>query len=883
MSRLVSRMRSLWRSLRTRQRLDAEMDDEFRFHVEQRAADLERTGLSAGEAARIARMEFGGTARYREEGREARGLSFFDQLRGDLRYAQRSLRRDPVFTLVAVMTLALGIGANTAIFSVIHHTLLEPLPYDAPDRIVTLRERDGSEDNGTVADENFRDWQRGARSFDAMAYHGNPDFGGPETVLGADKGLRVWINGGTERFFDVFGARTVRGRLFTPDEHRQSGPAVAVVSHAFWQGHMGGDHAILGRTLDMLGEQYEIIGVLQPGFHYPGDTDIWVPLLRFGTNADRSAKNYVGVARLREGVTVAEAQRELDGIGTSLVTEHGEGSGAAGAVATPLREALFGSLREPLLLLLGAAALLLLIACTNLASTLLARGAMRQREVAIRSALGAGRRRIVRQLLTESILLSLLGAAAGVWLAVLLLRALEAMRPTALGAVTGGVINGPVLAFTLVLTIATALLFGLLPALRNSVTGIGTALHAGSRGNADSGRGGVWTALIGLEVALAVVLLIGAGLLIRSFVGVVGQETGFDPRHVLTVDVSLPASRYAGDQEIAAYYERALSALRGVPGVQEAGLIQHIPLGGVSLNGSFEIDGRGDGRGYASYRIASPGYYRAMGIPILRGRDFATADRWGTTPVAVINRSLAEREWPGQNPIGRRIRNLANEPPRYRDPNEWITIIGVVADVRQGGLLAQAEPEIHVNVLQRPARARNAVLTLRTSVPPASAMAAARTLLERVDPMVPVEFTTMTQRVMSSVADRRFNMSVLGLFATVALALAAVGIYGVVSYAVARRTREIGIRLALGATPSSVRRLMQRRTMMAVVIGAIAGAISAIGLSELLRGLLWGVEPGDPLTSALATIVLAAVAWLATWIPARRSTAVDPIVTMRAE
>ena len=881
---LIGRARQWLRGTLDRDGVEREMDEEMRFHLEMEVEDRVRSGMPPAEARRTALRDFGGVERFKDEARDVRGIGVMEALAHDVRFTLRTLRKSPGFTAVAVLTLALGIGANTAVYSVVNGTLLRPLPYPGADRVVVLREMDDKRAEMAVTGGNFLDWRQANRTFQAMAVHWNPEFVPMMTILGANTAVRTRVTGVSGDFFRVMGTVPSRGRGFVAEESREGGRRAMVVSHSFWRSHLGSDPNVLGRVLDSEGDPFEIVGVMPAGFAYPADTDLWVPLERDGIVEGRTAHNYAAVARLRPGVSVAQAERDLDRITAGLKERHGSAMDAVGARVERLQEVLVGDLRLPLLLLLGASALVLLVACTNLASTSLARGAGREREIAIRASLGASRRRLVRQLLTESLVLSLLGAAAGLGAALLVLRGLVAVGPRALVA-TGGIgLDARVLGFTLATALATTLLFGLVPAFRGSRGELGEALRSGGRGNAGGHRGRVWGGLVGVEVAMAILLLVGSGLLLRSFRQVLGVDTGFDPRQVLTIDVSLPDSRYPEDPGKAAYYQRLLGDLEQIPGVEAAGLIQHLPLGGMAHNGSFDVEGRGDSHAagvHPGYRVASAGYFAAMKIPLLRGRLFGPGDHAGTPDVAVVNRSLAEKLWPGGDPIGKRVRNLANDSWIY--PDRWITIVGVAGDVRHGGLLSEAEPEIYVHYLQRPNRAQSSVVTLRTSVPPASVVGAARARIAALDPEVPAEFATMSARVVESVADRRFTMLVLGAVAAVALLLAAVGIYGVVSYSVARRAREIGIRLALGAPPGSVRALVQRGAMRTALAGMAAGIVGAILLSRLLRGLLYGVSPTDPATFAAVVVVLTGVAWLASYIPARRTTRVDPIVTMRTE
>jgi putative ABC transport system permease protein len=882
------RLRGLWRSARSALRRpegEADLDEEIRFHLEMEAERLARVeGVSEREARRRALAAFGRLPRVREGVRDARWTRPYEEVARDVRVALRRLRADPGFTVVAVVTLALGMGGTAAVFSAVNGVLLAPLPYDGADRIVTLAER--LEEGGTnpISEPNFEDWRARSGSFEGMALHGNPASGGPATVLGAETAVRARVTPIFDGFLPVFRVQPVLGRGFTGEEHAPGAGGAVLVSHSFWRSHLGSDPEALGRPLQLFYSTFEVVGVLPEGFHHPGDTDLWVPAELFSREAaeNRRAHNWLAVGRLRDGVTVAAANAELAAIGAELREEHGEGVDARGAVATPLRDALVGDLRSPLTLLLAASALVLLMACSNLAGALLGRGATRARELAVRTALGATRRRVVRQLMIESLSLATLGAAAGLALAFLLVRALLPFAPPSMDPAAVR-LDGVVVAFALAITAATTFLMGLLPALRTSAVEPADALRSGTRGST-ARRSRLWSALVGGEVALAIVLLAGSGLLIKSFVGVLAVDPGFDAAPVLTMDVAPPATKYGTDEEKAAYYGTLLADLRGLPGVEAAGLIQHLPFGGADWAGSFELEGRDSSETdgvYGHYRIASAGYVEAMGIPVVEGRAFTARDQAGTLPVALVSATLARRLWPGESPVGKRVRGLANEPQEYAD--EWLTIVGVVGDVRHDGLLDEPKPEIYVNVLQRPARASSAVVALRAATSPAALAGPARARALALDPDVPVELVPMSDRVRDSIATRRFTVLVLTLFAAMAMLLAAVGIYGVVSYNVARRTREIGIRLALGASPERVRAAVQGDILPTVVAGAAAGLVAALLATRLMAGLLYEVQSADPLVLVAVASTLGAVAWIATWIPARRTTRLDPMSTMRAE
>jgi predicted permease len=762
---------------------------------------------------------------------------------------------------------------------VIDSVLLRPLPYEEPDQLVTLWEvnEHGTEVHVTAA--NFLDWQAQSRSFSGLALHSSYNFGGPATVLGGREATRAWTASVSADFFRIFKVQPALGRGFTREELQPGTAGVAVVSHRFWQEQLGAAPELVGRTLEVHGETRQVVGVMPPEFGYPASTDIWVPMSPDAAEG-RRAHNWQAVGRLRNGVSLTAARSELNQLARRIKAEHGEDADAVAAKVTRLQDELVGPLRRPLVLLLGAAVLVLLVACTNLASTLLARGTARQREIGVRVALGAGRARLVRQLFTESALLSVLGAVAGLVVAELLLQLLTALAPS-LPQAEGIRLDRRVLVFTLGITLLTSLLFGLFPAVRAAGSSLGTVRRSATRGGSERSRTGVWRALVGGEIAMALLLLVGAGLLIRSFWGVLGVDPGFTAEDVLTVELAPPATRYPEDPDIAAYYQRVIAELGGLPGVEDVGLVNHLPLTGVSWNGSFDVEGRGKEVGYADYRVASGGYFGAMDIRLLRGRPFDERDHARAPDAAIISRSMAEEFWPGQDPLGQRIGNLANDSWIYGD--RWLTIVGVVEDVRHGSLTAPAGPTLYVHYLQRPNRAFSAFATIRTGPPPETLTGPVRTQLQALDPQVPSSFATMAERVAGSVADRRFMLAILGLFAAVALLLAAVGIYGVVSYSVERRTREMGIRVALGAEPSGVLGLVVRESMRVVLVGIGVGIAGALALSRLMRGLLYQVSPVDPPTFWVVALLLGGIALLASYLPARRASRVDPVIALRSE
>ncbi len=800
-----------------------------------------------------------------------------NSLAQDLRYALRTLRASPGFTLVTVLTLALGIGVNTTIFSVVEGVLLRPLPYDDPERIVTLWEVTEQGGQIHVSAPNFRDWKEQTHSFDAMALHSSPDFGGAATVLGGREATRAQVAAVSSEFLTVFRVQPALGRAFAGNDFRW-GADVAVVSHGFWRDQLGGNPDLAALTVDVYGRPRQVIGVMPQGFGYPGETDIWAPAPP--VEEGRRAHNWRVVARLRQDVPLATARTEITQLAGRLKQEYAGDTDAAAVRVTPLQEQLVGPLRQPLWLLLGAAGFVLLVACTNLASTLLARGAGRQREFAIRESLGATRGRLVVQLLTESALLTALGAAASLLLSNWLLEGLVASAPR-LPRLEDVRIDGGVLVFTAGLAVLAAMLFGLLPALRNAGFARRDALVGGARGS-PAHRSGPWSLLVGGEVSMAFVLLIGAGLLIRSFWEVLNQDPGFETGNVLAVELAPPESKYEDEGEARGrYFQRVLDDLSSVPGLLAVGLVNHPPLGGLSWNGAFEIEGRGPASGVADYRIAGGNYFEALGIQVLHGRVFDERDARPGDDVAVIDRALAERYWPGEDPLGKRIRNLANDAWIY--PDRWLTVIGVVAAVRHDALTAEPRPTVYVHSRQRSGRLSGATVVLRGTVPPEALIGPVRAQLRVIDPDVPAEFTTMQRVVYDTVSNRRFTMLVLVGFAALALLLAALGIYGVVSYAVQSRTREMGIRLALGAAPRGVVGMVLGDSMRAVAMGALLGLGGAGALTRVIRGMLYGIEPLDPLVLGTVGLLLVGVATLATYIPARRAGAVDPMVALRYE
>ncbi len=866
--------------------VDEDVARELAHHLAERERELLALGWTPEAAAAEARRTFGNVEAVRHECRDitrrvrrsARRAEGVESWRQDLSLAARLLRKSPGFTAAAVLTLALGIGANAAIFSVVNATLLRPLPYDQPEQLVDLAESHQS-GWGNVTWANLLDWRAQSRSFDGMASYGK----GYATALTNSGVLGAWSASVSADFFRLLRVQPVRGRLPSPEEYREGAEPVAVVSYEFWRNRLGAPEDLSSQRIRM-DLDFQVVGVLPPGFAFPRDAEIWDPIEVHGQTRSRTAHNWSAIGRLRPGVSLAEADRELDGITARMAEEFQPDFDATGAQLTPLQDLLTATTRRPLYLLLGASGLLLLAACTNLASTMLARGMARRQEVAVRIAIGAGRLRIVRQLFTESLLLALLGTAAGLLLAQWLLRLLVRLAPPTLR-LEAVHLDGWVLLFTALVGISTTVLIGLFPAVRTSDAEPAQALRDGGRAGTSRGEQRVWNALVVVEVALAVTLLCDSGLLIRSFGRVLETEPGFRPDSVLTVSLNLPTAIYDEDRKIDQLWTRTLDALRAVPGVRSAGLTSALPLSGNNASGSFGIEGvppgpAGYGPGNGGYRMVSEGYFGAMGIPLLSGRDFDGRDVEGGAGTVIINQSLATAWFRDRDPIGRRIQ-LQSGMDNQGDG--WLRIIGVVGDVHHRSLTSAPVPETFLPLHQRPTRGYSVAIVLRTGVAPTALVPAVREVLRGTAPDAVPTFLTMRERLDRSQTDRQFTVVILGAFALLALLLAGAGIYGVVSYTAAQRTREMGIRMALGAVPSQVRGLVQRGAMSTVGSGLLLGMLLALATTRLLESLLYEVSGTDPLAYLSAAGLLALVAWLGSWLPARRMARLDPLQSIRAE
>jgi predicted permease len=809
----------------------------------------------------------------------------------DVRYGLRMLAKNPGFTAVAVLTLALGIGANTAIFSVVYGVLLRPLAYPKPDQIVDLREVNQRGGRMHFADPNFEDVRSQSHSFQGVAEYA----AWLESVSGGSEATRSMVALASHDFFPLMRVGPVVGRGFAPEEQRFGAAPVALVSYGYWKQYLGGTTDLSRMKLTIENWSCSIIGVLPPGFRFPSDSDIWIPRELWERYASRTAHNWQVVARLREDVPLAQARAELSGIAQRLKQQYGRDTNMTDVAVSPLRNALTSNVRPALLVLLGAVGFLLLVACANVVNLQLAQAAARERELAIRSALGAKRKRLARQLLTEALLLTVTGGALGVLAARWGVDALLAMAPSNLPRVENVAINLPVLSFTLALSVAVAAALGILTALRATSRDLSGALVERGQGHAGTQRSHRLSRMIVVaQIAITLVLLAGAGLLGRSLLRVLAVDPGFRTEHVLTMDLAMPfADKEAEKVQRVAFMNELISRLRALPGVREVGGANALPLTSGLADGGYvlmspqekpplsyddpmwkDVTRAGD----ADYCVASEGYFRALGIPLRRGRLFDDRDTIDAPHVALISESLAREKWPNQDPLGR-LTEFGNMDGDLR----LLTVVGVVGDIREDSLESRPRPTIYVNYRQRPQAAASFTVVMATKAEPAAIFSAARQIVRGLDPNVPPSFNTFTEVFSASLKTRRFNLTLVGVFAATALLLAVAGIYGVMAYSVARRTHEMGVRIALGASAPDVLRLVLSQGLLTTVLGLAIGIAGSFALTRAMQSLLFGVSATDPFTLAGVALLLGSAALLAIYIPARRATKVDPMVALRYE
>lgn len=864
-----------------RRRSQDDFKAEIDSHLQLEEDQLAEEGLKRQQINSAARRAFGNRALAEERFYEARPGLWFDRLRQDLKYAIRTLSGAPGFTLAAVITLALGIGANTGVFSVVYGALLKQLPYPEPDRLVILT---GIGDSGRLSQINspgdLVDYQTMTTCFENIGVFSEIAFNltGPQppmTVSGAVV---------TPNLLQVLEVSPLLGRTISPSSH---GPREAVLSYALWRSRYGADPGIVGTAVDINGEPMMIVGVMPKGFEYPRGNQLWVsspfrmpphPLNPLTDNSTSRDSHYLeNLARLKPGVTLAQANQEVERVAELLKQQYGDNEEYQHGSVQPLRDNLVGDTRPALLILLGAVTVLLLITCVNVANLVLARGATRQREIAIRLALGAGRIRIVRQLLTENLLLAVGGGALGIAAARLAIAPLKILAPPGLGAEAITVDTG-VLIFTASVSLLSALIFGLIPAMQMASASLNNVLKEGGRGAGGGPRARrTRNVLVISEVALATVLLIGAGLLIRSFSRLLATPEGFSPEHVLTVQLSLPQARYPQQAERARFVRQMIEKVDALPGVRSASVISRLPLDPGRSTRSMDVEGRTpppEGDPAPDYLVISPDYFRAMGIPLISGRTFSDADAAGSQFVGIVSESTARYFWPGENPIGKRIQVGAQQG--------WSPVVGVVSDIKQHRLDDAPKMTVYLPYAQDPWSFMT--LAVRADVDPGSLSSSVQSAVHSVDSEEPVRnIRTMNEVVAQSVSPERSRMILLGAFAAVAAALACVGIYGVIAYSVAERKNEIGVRLALGASP---RRVVSLVVTQGLTLG-LAGTVAGLGLSfaavRLMSGLIYGIRATDALTFTAVCVLLGTVALLASCVPACRAARLNPVAALREE
>ena len=807
--------------------------------------------------------------------------NLLSDLSQDLRYGLRMLLKNPGFTIVAIIALALGIGANTAIFSVVNTVLLRPLPYKDPDRLVMVWEDNSKQGfpRDTPAAANYIDWRNQNHVFEGMAAMVEISFnltgaGDPERI----DGQRVSAN-----LFSLLGVEPQSGRAFLPEEDRPGANHVVIMSHGLWQRRFGADPAIIGKPINLNGESCTVVGVMPRGFQFPTRGDqLWIPIAFDAKEAGQRGSHYLEViARLNPGITLQRAQAEMTTIAGRLEQQYPKTNASIGAVVTPLHEKVVGDIKPALLILLGAVVFVLLIACANVANLLLARAAVRQKEIALRLAVGASRSRLMRQFLTESVLLSVFGGAVGLFLSLAGLDLLKRVIPPNISHAEAATIDARVLIFTALVSLVTGLIFGIAPATQAANFNLNDTLKESGR---DPGAGSGGNRMRGLlvisEVAVSFVLLIGAGLLINSFVRLRSVDPGFRPEKLLTMKIVLPDVRYPDRATRSAFYTELIRRVKTVPGVKSAAVATNLPLTNTGNSIGISIEGRPDpGPDHVPIvitRIVSPRYFETMGIPLLKGRVFTEQDRAGSTGVVIVSEITARRLWPGEDPIGKRIGGWSTDPQE-----KWAQIIGVVKDVRQFELAA--DPKLQIYLPYEQARFfEPRALIVRTDVAPMSLATTVRRTVWEIDKDQPVsDISSMEEVVSQSVSRQRFSMLLLGVFAGLALLLAAVGIYGVMSYSVAQRTHEIGIRIALGAQRSDVLKMTVGEGLRLVSTGVVIGLAGALILTRVMSSLLFGVSANDPTTFITISLILVGVAVLASYVPALRATRVDPMFALR--
>jgi putative ABC transport system permease protein len=882
--RLFRNFSNWLRSFFRRRTVERELGSEVRFHIERQVEENLTAGMSFEEARHAALREFGGVEQVKEECRDNRRTNYIENLIKDIRYGFRMLRKSPSFTFFAVAVLALGIAANSAIFSIADNVLVRPLPYRDANRLVMVWEDSSAYGfpKDTPAPGNFSDWKSRNQVFEDVAalpyggYFNLTGDGTPEQLAGKKI---------TANLFSVLGVSPALGRDFRSEDDVPGAPQVAILSHGLWLRRFGGDPQIVGREISLNYQKCTVVGVMKQGVQFPDrETEIWIPAQFTKELSANHGSHYLNVfARLKAGVSLKAANADLATIASELEKEHPDSNAKVGAFAVPLREEIAGDVRPAILMLVGAVCFVLLIACANVANLLLSRAAGRRRELAMRLALGATRGRVIQQMLAESILLALFAGAAGLLLSIWGTKFLAALIPAGIAPMGTGV-DGRVLLFTLFVSLSTGVLFGIIPASRVSQFQLTYSLKQGG-GQSGVGSGGyrLRDALVVCEVALAIVLLAGAALLIRSLQNLYHLDPGFRADHVLVMRTPLPRPKYDAVARRRAFFDQVLAKVESIPGVVAAGYTTWVPLTNDGGATGITIEGKPEPAPGSllipNVRIISRDYMPALRMKLIDGRPFESRDANGTLPVGLINQTMARNYWPGENPIGRRFKI-----GRYREESPWITVIGIVGDVHQAGLDVPARAEMYLPYQQQDFGYEPEYLAVRTAGDPMALAEIVRQQIWSVDKEQPIAGVMPLEGLVDeNLSSRKMQASLLSGFAALALLLVTLGIYAVLSFAVTQRTQEIGVRVALGAQPRDVLRMIFSQGFKLFLIGAAIGLAAAFALSRALVHLLFGVSAYDPASFAIVTILLAAVALLACYVPARRATRVDPLIALRYE
>jgi len=878
-----------FRSLFKRRRVEQELSDEVRFHVERLVEEKVARGMTPAEARYAALRELGGVEQIKEECRDMRRVNYIENFLQDVRYGWRQLRRNTGFTAVAVVTLALGIGANTAIFSVVYAVLLKPLPFRSPGQLVRVFEandRAGIPGSGCSYFE-FQEWQRQNHVFSGMAAVSAHEL----NLTGRGEPMVVRVGDVTADFFSVLGVAPLAGRAFLPADDAQGAAPVVVISEDLWRNRFGADPGLIGSNIDLDKRSFTVVGVMPGNFRFSFfeeglSRQLWIPILQdplfSGVAESPTVHFFTALARLKPGVSAKQGEAEMDALAKRLWQRYRPGEEGWAIRTASLREAVTGDASTPLLMLLAAVGLVLLIACANVANLLLARATSRAKEFAVRAALGAGRARVLRQLLTESAVLGLLGVALGIGLAYWGARGLTGLLPPSFPRAESIGVDGSVLAFALFLSLGASLLFGVAPAFFAADSRLQTSLQeSAGRPGEGKGRRRARNLLVTAEVALAMVLLVEAGLLIRSFAALMSVNPGFETRKILKAEVPLPRFQYSIPQQWVTFSNELLGRVQAEPDLHDAAVAVPLPLADQSSSLGFSIvdapPARAGNSSTADYVAVSPNYFRVVNIPLLRGRYFSQQDAMSTPRVAIISDELARTYFPHQDPLGRQL--TFGFPP---DSNVKREIVGVVGDVRDTALNQRPGPMMYVPFAQAPFW--GVCLVIKTSSSASAVAQAIRQQVREVDPDLPVtDIGWMSDAVDASLGQTRLRTWLLGLFGAMALALAAVGVFGVISYSVSRRTHEFGIRMALGASENEIRRLVLREALRLALAGVAAGIAVALGLTRLISSLLFGVRPTDPATLIVVPLLLTGFALLAAYLPARKAARVDPMVALRYE